>query len=129
MALFLFRLAKAARVYLPTAHFVALRPSIPIRLGQFVQVFPLKSVLFCKLFAGIGSTNRFSTCFLHLSHSLSFYLSGRVCHLFFAIKQQWVARHSFLPGDDATDKLATRATPTIPYSLSSRIELGAYCLI
>ena len=38
-ALFLFLLAKTALAYLPTAHFVALRPLFPFQQAQFVQVF------------------------------------------------------------------------------------------
>ena len=42
----------------PIAYFVALRPPFPFRLVQFVQVFPLKPVPFCKLSAGFGNSNK-----------------------------------------------------------------------
>ena len=57
MTVFFFT-AKTALVFLPTAHFVVLRPPFPIRPAQFVQVFPLKPAPFCKLSAGLGSTKR-----------------------------------------------------------------------
>ena len=60
-------LAKVALAYLPTALFVALRPLFPIRQFQYAQVFLLKSALFCKLFADLGSTNNSSIFFLLLS--------------------------------------------------------------
>ena len=57
IALFLFPLAKTAPVFMQTPHFVLLRPLFAIRQAQFVQVFPLKPALFCKLSTGLGSTN------------------------------------------------------------------------
>ena len=66
MALFLFLSAKAALAFLLTAHFVALRPLFPFWQAQYVQVFPLKSVPFCQLFAGPGSPNESATFFLLL---------------------------------------------------------------
>ena len=65
-ALFLFLLARAALAFLPTALSVALRPLFPFRLAQYAQVFPLKPVPFCTLFAGLGSTALF-TPWQHLS--------------------------------------------------------------
>ena len=67
MALFLFLLAKVG--YLPTALFVALRPLFSFWQVQYAQVFLLKPVPFCKLFGGLGSTNKSAT-FLLLSYSL-----------------------------------------------------------
>ena len=96
-ARFLFLLARAALVYLPTALSVALRPHFPFHQAQYVQVFPLKPAPFCTLFAGIGSTNKSTTSLLFSSYltlvlssppspllHLSFYLklfgsSGRNC--------------------------------------------------
>ena len=83
MALFL--LAKAALAYLPTALFVALRHSSQQALC--VQVFPLKPVPFCTLFAGLGSTNKSATSLLSDSRSvltilpsgLSFLLPQSLC--------------------------------------------------
>ena len=69
-ALFPFLLAKAAPAFLPTALFVALRPLFPFLQAQYVQVFLLKPVPFCTLFAGLGSTNK-SAISLLLSDSRS----------------------------------------------------------
>ena len=67
----LFLLARAAQAYLPTAHSVALRPLFPSQLAQFVQVFLLKPVPFCMLFAGLGSTNKLAiSLVLSDSHSV-----------------------------------------------------------
>ena len=70
-ALFLFVLARAAPAFLPTALSVALRPLFPFWQAQFVQVFLLKPVSFCTLFAGLGSTNKSVTSLLLLSDSCS----------------------------------------------------------
>ena len=72
-ALFLFLLAKAALAYLPTALSVALRPLFPFQQVQYAQVFPLKPAPFCKLFAGLSSTNKsaFSLLFSCLTLALS----------------------------------------------------------
>ena len=108
--LFFFLRAKAALAYLPTALSVALRPFFPFQLAQYAQVFPLKPAPFCKLFAGLGSTNKTATS-LPLSDSrsvlatlspllhLSFYLnlSGKNS-LSCSIRLQWVPGHSLLPG-------------------------------
>ena len=67
MALFLFRLAQKVLASLPTAYFVALMPLFPIRHVRCVQVFQLKTMPFCKLSTGLGSTNKF----LFLSNSRS----------------------------------------------------------
>ena len=40
---------------------MALRQLFPFRQVQYAQVFPLKPVPFCKLFAGLGSTTKFAT--------------------------------------------------------------------
>ena len=70
-ALFHFFLAKAALAYLPTALSVALRPLFPFQQAQHPQVFPLKPAPFCKLFAGLGSTNKSATSLFLLSDSRS----------------------------------------------------------
>ena len=91
-ALFLYLLAKAAQASLPSALSVALRPLFPFQQAQYVQVFPLKPAPFCKLFAGLGNSNKSAISLLLLSDSrsvlshLSFYLklcgrSGRNCLL------------------------------------------------
>ena len=96
-ALFLFLLVMAASAYLPTALSVALRPLFSVQRVQYVQVFPLKPAPFCKLFAGLGSTNKSAISLLfffyltlvlssppcpllHLSSYLN--ISGRNCLLF-----------------------------------------------
>ena len=78
-------------MYFPTALFVALRSLFSFWQAQYAQVFPLKPAPFCKLFVGLGSTNKFATSHL-FSSSLtlappSFHLklsgrSGRNCLLF-----------------------------------------------
>ena len=121
-ALFLFSLAKAALAYLPTALSVALRPLFLFRQALFAQVFPLKPGPFCKLFVGLGNTNK-SVISLLLPHTLAlsspsclllylfFYLNlsgrcGRKCSC--SIRLQWVPGHLFLPGNDAAEELARR---------------------
>ena len=71
MALFLFLLARAAPVYLPTALFVAPRPIFPFQQAQYVQLFLLKPAPFCMLFAGLDSTNKSATSLFLLSDSCS----------------------------------------------------------
>ena len=78
MALILFLLAKAAMVSLPTAHFVPLRPLSSFSHAQYVQDYPLKPVPFCKLFAGLGSTNK-SAISLIFSSSLTLALFSPPC--------------------------------------------------
>ena len=58
MVLFFFLSEKAALAFFATALSVALRPLFPFRQAQYAQVFPLKSAPFCKLSAGLGSTNK-----------------------------------------------------------------------
>ena len=87
-ALFLFLLARAALVYLPTALSVALRPLFPFRQAQYGQVFLLKPAPFCTLFAGLGSTNKFAIFLLFFS-CLTLVLSSPPCpllHLSFYLK-------------------------------------------
>ena len=145
-ALFLFLLVRAAPAFLPTALSVALRPLFPFWQAQYVQVFPLKPAPFCKLFAGLGSTNKSAISHLFsyyltlvLSSSpcpllhFSFYLklcgrSGRNCLLSPPVLSgyKWVPGHSFLPGNDTADELARRgallAPSAIPCSLSPLIS-------
>ena len=79
-ALFLFFLVRAAPALLPTALSVALRPLFPFRQAQYAQVFPLKSALFCTLFACLGSTIQ-STISLLFSYYLILVLSSPPCTL------------------------------------------------
>ena len=79
-ALFLFLLARAAPAFLSTALSVALRPLFPFRQAQYAQVFPPKPAPFCKLFAGLGSTNK-SAISLLFSSCLTLVLSSPPCLL------------------------------------------------
>ena len=81
-ALFFFLLARAAPAFLPTALSVALRPLFPFWQPQYAQFFPLKPAPFCKLFAGLGSTNK-STIFLLFSYYLTLLLSSPPCPLLY----------------------------------------------
>ena len=80
-ALFLFLLAKSGSGVLANCSLsVALRPLFPFRQAQYVQVFPLKHAPFCKLFAGLGSTNK-SAISLFFSSYLTLVLSSPPCPL------------------------------------------------
>ena len=129
MALFL--LAKTN--LLPTTHFVALRPSLPFRQAQYVQVSPLKPAPFCRVFAGPGSTNKPAISLLRLT--LWQELSSRSSC---TTKLQWVSALSFNPGNNAADELARRRALlvlcTIPCShfcFISHINscFFSYCLV
>ena len=131
-ALFLIHLARAAPAFLPTAHFVALRPLFPFRQAQYDQVFWLKPAPFCTLFAGLNSTNKRATSLLLISDSrsvLATLSSLSSC----IIRLQWVPGHSFLPGNNSADELARRgallALSAIPCSLSPLISRIHSCHI
>ena len=123
---------------------MTLRPLYLSQQVQYVQVFPLKSVPFCKPFAGSGSTNKSATSLLllsdfrsvltTLSSPASFLLPKTLWQIWQElpslptcfIRLQWVPGHSFLPGNDASAALASRrallAPPAIPCSLSPLIS-------
>ena len=70
-ALLHYLLARAAPASLPTALFVALKSLFPFQQAQYAQVFLLKPVPFCTLFAGLGSTNKPAISLLLLVDSRS----------------------------------------------------------
>ena len=137
-ALFLFLLARAAPVFLPTALPVALRPLFSFGQAQYVQVFPLKPAPFCMLFTGLGSTNKsaISHLFYYLTLVLfsppSFLLSQTLWQIWQELLSPALSdcngfpRHSFLLGNNAADELARQgallAPSGIPCSLSSLIS-------
>ena len=66
---------------------MALKPLFPFQRAQYAQVFPLKPTPFCKLFAGLKSTNESATSLLFSYRTLV--LSSPPCflvHLFFYLK-------------------------------------------
>ena len=133
MALFLSFLAKTALAYLPTAPTVVSRPPFSFPQAQYHQVFPLKLAPSCTLFVGLNNTNKSAVSLLFSSYltlalslppctplHLSFYLN--LCQKLFSpssssIRLQWVPRHSFLPHDDAADKLARRGAQLVPSAI------------
>ena len=112
-ALFLSLLAKTGLAYLPTALSVASRPLFSFQQAQYAQVFPLKLVPSCTLFAGLGSTNKPVVSLLLLTDSrhpvLSFIfpftlISVRNCFLSSPV----LSGYNGFPDDDSADELARR---------------------
>ena len=102
-----------------------------------LKFFSLKSAPLCKVFAGLGSTNKPATSLLSSSY-LTLALSSPPSFLLpqslwqqlsslssCSIRLLWVPGHSFRPGNDAADELARRgallAPSAIPCSLSPLI--------
>ena len=148
MALFLFLLAKAALVYLPTTLSVTLWLLFPFQQAQYVQVSLLKPAPFCMLFAGLGSTTKSAIShlfsynltlilssppypLLHLSSCLK--LCGRNCSLSppVLLDYNW-SPDLILMGNNAADELARRGvllvSSAIPCSLSSLISRIHFCI-
>ena len=70
-----FPFGKCDLAYLPTAFPGALRPFPSFWQDRYTQVFPLKSAPFCKLSAGLGSTNKSAISLLssfYLTHATLF---------------------------------------------------------
>ena len=105
--------------FLPIAHFVTMRPPSLIRYKQFTRVYLLKSAPFCKLFAGLGSTNMsaISHLFSHipalsfgLFHLSFFLILSAICGIttlsFFFYSQFAVDSRSLIFSvNDTSDKL------------------------
>ena len=112
----------------------------PFQQAQYVPVFPLKPAPSCTLFAGLGNTNKPAISLLFLSDSRSvlttlssppsfllpetlWQIWQELSSLSCSIRLQWVPGHSFLPGNNAADKLVRQRVlhvpSTIPCSLSS----------
>ena len=120
-----------------------LRPPFSFQQAEYVQVFLLKPAPFCKLFAGLGSTNKSATSLLlsdsrsvlaTLFSSPSFLLPYSLWEIWqelsslssCSIRLQWVHGHSFLLGNDTADDLLRRGALLLPFvipcSLSSLIS-------
>ena len=69
-----FSFGKDSLAYLPIALSAALRPLFLFQQAQYAKVFLLKPMAFCKLFTGLGSTNKSAISLLfssYLTHVLS----------------------------------------------------------
>ena len=100
---------------------------------------------FCKLFAGLGSTNKSAIFSLLLSDSRSvlitlcslpsFLLSQtlwqiwqKLSSLSCSIRLQWVPEHSFLLGNDMANELARRGALHVPSAIPCSLSRIHSCL-
>ena len=123
--------------FLPTVHFVALRPRVPIWQTHSVQAFLLKPAPLCKHFPGISSTNKIATSlpfssqnltlfFLHFYFVCSFFylllsgISGRNYYSSSTIRLQCTmgAQSFVFPGNIPPNELARQDTLLQPSLVS-----------
>ena len=142
-SLFLFLLAKVALASLPTALSVALRALFPFQEVQYAQVFLGKPVPFCKLFAGLGSTNKSATSLLlHLFFYLNlsgrsgsycllsfFVLSGYsgALNTYFSLGMTWLISWPYL--EHYLCPLQSLVVSLLLSLVFTLLRLGVYCLI
>ena len=98
--------------------------------GPVCSSFSAEAYTICKLFAGLGSTNKSAISLLFSSY-LILALSLPVCPLLHlslylnlwqelfslsscSIRPQWVSGHSFLPSNDSVDELVRRGALLVP---------------
>ena len=90
-AVFVFHLARAAPVFVPSALSVALRPLFFFRHAQCAHVFRLKTAPFCTLSAGLDSTNKSAIFFCSPTILLSFCPRHPVLSSIFPLISNFVA--------------------------------------
>ena len=135
-ALFLFLLAKAALVYLPTALSVALGPLFPFQQAQYVQAFYAEAcaILHARCWSRQHqqvyhfTSHLFSYVTIALSSSPSFLLPQSLWQELFSlsscsIRLQRAPGHSFLPGNDAADELARWEALFVPSATPCNLSL------
>ena len=104
-----------------------------------LKFFPLKPAPFCKLFAGLGNTNKPVTSLLLLSDSRSvlttlssppFLLPQSLWQIWqelsslssCSIRLQWDPRHSFLPRNNTAHELARWGALLVPSAISCNLS-------